>query len=323
MSDGGLTVLDGTILRDIELRLPDTNGAVTGAELLSIAETETSSSLFGLSLPETLKSNALKRIHIDAVNFSSKEFDKEEASSLLKDYVIAIADELKDDPLVVSVLDGSPLRLFLEDEDDFAMLAENLFTDLDVVDKGKIQKKEIRNALHHMGVELGVPPLSAEFPVLDDILKKHGAEGEEELGQAQFAESLQPVLQDLADALSAKNIVIIQNIKISNGSKLRKLLADEEELNNVIEQILVTDDAKDEKVCTQAIRASFEKNGPMMGLPPLKPNDVMVLLYDQVFAAVDEKNSGDIGRDKCVELVKSILEKFAEVLEANPILHDL
>ena len=68
-----------------------------------------------------------------------------------------------DDPLVVSVLDGNTLKLFLEDEDDFAMLAENLFTDLDTEDKGKVCKGEISNALGHMGVELGVPPFSGSF----------------------------------------------------------------------------------------------------------------------------------------------------------------
>lgn len=65
-----------------------------------------------------------------------------------------------DDPLVVSILNGSTLRLYLEDEDDFALLAESLFTDLDVEDKGKIMKKEIQAALDHMGVEMGIPPPS-------------------------------------------------------------------------------------------------------------------------------------------------------------------
>lgn len=68
-----------------------------------------------------------------------------------------------DDPLVISILDGNTIRLFLEDEDDFAMLAENLFTDLDAEDKGKINKSEIRSALVHMGVEMGVPPISGSF----------------------------------------------------------------------------------------------------------------------------------------------------------------
>lgn len=67
---------------------------------------------------------------------------------------------LLDDPLVVSILDGSALRLFLDDEDDFAMLAESLFTDLDTKDKGKLSKNEIQNALIHMGVDMGVPPFS-------------------------------------------------------------------------------------------------------------------------------------------------------------------
>lgn len=68
-----------------------------------------------------------------------------------------------EDPLVVSILDGNTLRVFLDDEDDFAMIAENLFTDLDTEDKGKIRKSEIQNALVHMGFEMGVPPLSGSL----------------------------------------------------------------------------------------------------------------------------------------------------------------
>ncbi|KAL5702158.1 hypothetical protein ACHQM5_027407 [Ranunculus cassubicifolius] len=317
MSDGGLTILDGTTLRDIHLRLPNTNGAITGAQLLTIAETQTSPSFFGLPLPETLKCNALKRIHIDAVNFPLTELNTaEEAKSKLNDYVIALADELKDDPIVISILDGSPLRLFLEDEDDFAMLAENLFTDLDVADTGKIKKNKIRDALVNMGVELGVPSIS-EFPLLEEILKKHGADGEEELGQAQFAESLQPVLQELADALAEKHVVVIQNIKVSNGSKLRKLLANEVQLNEVIEKILGVGDEKDERECRKAIRDFLEKNGPMLALPAVGANDAIPLLYDQVLAVGDnEKLDGRA-------LVKEILGKLADQLEVNPIFHDL
>ena len=43
------------------------------------------------------------------------------------------------------------------------------------------------------------------------------------MGQAQFAELLQPILQETADALTEKHVVIIQNIKVVNGSKLRKV----------------------------------------------------------------------------------------------------
>lgn len=68
-----------------------------------------------------------------------------------------------DTPVVVSILDGSTLKLILEDEDDFAMLAENLFTDLDEEDKGKLPKSQIRKALSLMGVDMGVPPLSGFF----------------------------------------------------------------------------------------------------------------------------------------------------------------
>ena len=65
--------------------------------------------------------------------------------------------------MVLSFLDGKALRIILEDEDDFAMLAENLFTDLDIEDRGKIRKSEIQNALLHMGIEMGVPPFAGSL----------------------------------------------------------------------------------------------------------------------------------------------------------------
>ncbi|XWS64697.1 hypothetical protein CRYUN_Cryun05aG0025600 [Craigia yunnanensis] len=328
MSEGGLTVLDGTRLRSLNLSLPELNGAVTGAQLLEIADSKASSSLFGLSLPQNLKASALSRVIAgagdDDVTFQKTELDREKASKVLSDYISSIADELKDDPLVVSILDGSTLKMFLEDEDDYAMLAENLFTDLDIEDKGKICKREIRNALVHMGVEMGIPPFS-EFPLLNDILKKHGAEGEEELGQAQFAELLQPILQETADALTEKHVVIFQNIKVVNGSKLRKLLEDEKQFNDVIERVLQEKKSgKDERGKTELIRSFLEKHGKDLGLPPAESNEAVILLYDAVFSEVgSEKSTAAQVEDEFREYVKDILDMFAEQLEANPIFCDL
>lgn len=312
--------MDGTQLRSINISLPEIDEKFTGALILQLAESVVSSSLNNLTLPECLKSNGINRVNIDL----SKEFERDEALEKVKDIVDAIADELKDDPLVVAILDGTTLQLFLEDEDDFAMLAENIFTDLDTEDKGKISRNEVKNALIQMGVELGIPPFS-EFPRLYDILKKHGAEGEEELGQAQFAQVLQPILQELAEALAEKHVVVIQRIKIINGSKLRKLLADEKQLNDVIEKIFPEKhDRKDEQKRTDMIRGVLENNCEELGLPPTKNDEAVVLLYDMIFADVVKGNNGATSdKDELVVLVKEILEKFAEQLEASPVFHDL
>lgn len=100
MSAGGLTVVDGTQLRSLShpLALPISDGStVTGAQLLDFAENEASSSLFGLSLPQNLKSTALKHIagSENDVTFRIKDFDRDHASRLASDYITAIADELK------------------------------------------------------------------------------------------------------------------------------------------------------------------------------------------------------------------------------------
>lgn len=68
-----------------------------------------------------------------------------------------------DNPVAASTLDGVPMRLFLDDEDDFAMLAENLFTDLDTEDVGKIRKSMVRDALEAMGTDFGIPPFAGLF----------------------------------------------------------------------------------------------------------------------------------------------------------------
>ncbi|KAL2661470.1 hypothetical protein GLYMA_03G246900v4 [Glycine max] len=324
MSDGTLQVLDGTHLRGVDLSLGD-DGPFTGAKILDIAHSRASSSLFGLSLPDSLKVSALTRLRTpDTDAFRSAYYSADKASEILRDYISAIADELKDNPLVVSILDGSTLRLLSEDEDDFAMLAENLFTDLDAEDKGKISKSEIRNALVQMGVEMGVPPFS-EFPQLNDLLKKHGVDGEEKLGQAQFAQLLQSVLQDLEEELSKKNVVSIQNIRIINGSKLRRLLANEQELNTVVKKALQEKrEAKDGLGSTEIIRSFLERNAKELGLPLAQADEAVVLLYDAVFAEItQEKDGAELDKEELAKLVKNILEKFADQLEVSPVYQDL
>lgn len=65
-----------------------------------------------------------------------------------------------EEPVVVAVLDGSVIKALLEDEDEFAMLAENLFTELDTDESGKLSKKELKPAILQLGVEQGVPPVT-------------------------------------------------------------------------------------------------------------------------------------------------------------------
>ncbi|XP_020590807.1 uncharacterized protein LOC110031764 isoform X2 [Phalaenopsis equestris] len=223
MAEFGLKILNGTELRSGDLRLPIAGGSVNGERVLAMAEAEAAVRLFGLSLPDSMKSAVLRRLGSGADDFLSVEFNEADLQKRkIQEYLIALADELEDDPLVVSILDGSALRVFLDDEDDFAMVAENLFTELDTNDTGKLSKSKLQDALDHMGIEMGVPPFSASGDILSNILKRHGAEGEEQLGQAQFAQLLQPILQDLVDALAEKHVVVIQNIKVINGSRLKK-----------------------------------------------------------------------------------------------------
>ncbi|XP_020590806.1 uncharacterized protein LOC110031764 isoform X1 [Phalaenopsis equestris] len=325
MAEFGLKILNGTELRSGDLRLPIAGGSVNGERVLAMAEAEAAVRLFGLSLPDSMKSAVLRRLGSGADDFLSVEFNEADLQKRkIQEYLIALADELEDDPLVVSILDGSALRVFLDDEDDFAMVAENLFTELDTNDTGKLSKSKLQDALDHMGIEMGVPPFSASGDILSNILKRHGAEGEEQLGQAQFAQLLQPILQDLVDALAEKHVVVIQNIKVINGSRLKKILNDKNLLDDITERLFHAWQDSSNGAWNKEILANLlQEKHSELGLPPYNSNEEISFLYDQIFSNIsEEKVTACWNKESFQDEIKAIFKMLTDVLEANPVFID-
>lgn len=69
------------------------------------------------------------------------------------------------------------------------------------------------------------------------------------------------------------------------------------------------------------IRRYLEKHGSDFGLPPSEL-DEMVVLFDDIFAEIETRKGDESGKDELMLLLKEILEKLAEKLEANPVLYD-
>lgn len=102
-----------------------------------------------------------------------------------------------------------------------------------------------------------------------------------------------------------------------------QLLADEKQLNGVIEKMLKEKkNLEGDRMSTTIIRGFLEKNWKDIGLPPSEANEAVVLLYDAVFADTDNSKNVVETEDEFREHVKDILEKFAEQLDANPVYHD-
>lgn len=96
MSNAGLTIIDGEVLRSIDLKLPELEHGVTGARLLEISESKVSESLSGLSLPPHIIEAAISRVIAgDDVNFRCTDFNREQASEKLGVFVSAVADALR------------------------------------------------------------------------------------------------------------------------------------------------------------------------------------------------------------------------------------
>ncbi|BBN19673.1 hypothetical protein MPTK1_8g12640 [Marchantia polymorpha subsp. ruderalis] len=295
-------------------------GYVTPADVKSAAVSEAAALLLGTQVSAQVFDSAIKGVPLpEATTLNQEAF----ATSLI-DCLRAIANALHDEPIVVSVLDGSTIRALLDDEDEFAMVAENLFTDLDVDESGKLNRSELRPAVLQLGLEQGVPPPSAK-PEADELitklLQKYSADGSEELGQAQFAELLQTVLQDLADSLTNQPIIIVRDVRVLNGSKIRKMLENEKALAEVADNIFADLDAnKDGKLTKNEIRPLFENQGSQWGLPSPEESEAVNELYNELFKEIDSDKSGQVDKSEFKVLTKVLFEGFAEQLRLEPIL---
>ncbi|KAI5068104.1 hypothetical protein GOP47_0016449 [Adiantum capillus-veneris] len=333
---GGVMFLDGSqilqelsVVRDDKLRtlfddavqVSPTQQAVAaqcqaGAlSLLSLIH----SPMCGFTLPSELLDRAL--VAADFPADPTTTMDQALFCSKIWDLWHSIAAVLKDKPLVITRLDGTSIKVLLEDEDDFAMLAENLFTELDVEDTGKISPVTLKAALLQMGLEMGIPVPSATEeaePLISLILEKHKAVGE--IGQAQFAKLLQEILEDLAEHLALHPIAVILDVNVNNGSELKKLLADVELFSKVSDKMFDDfDSSRDGKLSRNELRHALESHGEEWGLPARETNEHVAQLYNDLFSACDGDNSGEIDKKEFQSLLREILQVFAEKLEKNPV----
>lgn len=95
-----------------------------------------------------------------------------------------------------------------------------------------------------------------------------------------------------------------------------QLLENDKQLDDITNKICqFQHEVSDRQGSMESIRKYLEKFGKELGLPPLEV-DESVALYDSVF---DVATEGKINRDEFRELVKQILECFAQQLNANPV----
>ena len=103
-----------------------------------------------------------------------------------------------------------------------------------------------------------------------------------------------------------------------------QVLANEKLLNDVVDKLIQEKNGQaDAKTTKELIRSFLQKNGKDLGLPPLRADEMVVLLYDAVFADVEETKNTPGSEENFMVVLKEILVRFAEQLEANPVFHDL
>ncbi|XP_024520746.1 uncharacterized protein LOC9635487 [Selaginella moellendorffii] len=339
MEEGVFRILDGSSIREALLgsQLPDrvrrrfqrlvkaADGSPSSSSVDAriAAEEEAAALLLGSELcgRQLVVTAAASRLPDPNTLLDAAAF---EAS--LRSYLEAVADALQEKPIVVSVLDGSAFKGLLEDEDEFAMVAENVFDELDADNSGKLNRSELRSAVLQLVAAVGCPNPSAKPDVEDlltKLLSKYASQDSKELGQTQFAKLLQDVLQDLSETLASQPIVVVRDVKVLDGSNLRKVLHDEELFSDMAKDTFKElDSDKDGKLSKSEIRPVFESRAAQWGLPPLD-EDSADELYAQIFKEIDADSSGDVDEREFQSLMRALIESFAAQLKMNPILVDV
>lgn len=332
MAEGGLRLVDGSQISDSLDTLDNRaarlfegleagdDGCVSAAQCQAAASSEITNLLAGIQLPTRRFDHALKASEFPIDSF---RVDRPTFVSRLRSLLKCTADALHDEPLVVSILDGAVIKSLVEDEDDFAMLAENLFTELDVDDRGKITPDKLHAALLRMGLEMGVPVPSAK-PDAEDLisssLAKYTNDGDQEIGQARFAELLQGILEDIAGSLASHPMTITLNVKVNNGNQIRKLLEDDELLSKFADGMYEEVDInKNGKLDRAEFRVFLECRGTEWGLPSKESSELVGQMYDDLFSISDTDSSGEIDKEEFQVLLLEIFKSFAVQLEFNPI----
>ncbi|CAO2838142.1 unnamed protein product [Amaranthus hypochondriacus] len=320
----GLIVIDGSELSGANTSIAEDVIAkgMSPEQFFELAFSRVSEFLYGLEVPPS--SPMLNFGFQDLYNF--RQLLEQDPQRLLQDYINVLSERLKASPLVVTILDGSMIYKYLENEEDYASLVDELFTQLDSDREDLVKKTHMSAAILFFGFKIHISRSFADSPMIDDLMKKHGVdEGDEKLDKQQFSELLKPILQDIADTLALNHVTVETTFTLSNGGITKQLL-EEEMFLDVFRNVLYqqSSSSEEDESFADVVNTFFERNtSATYGIPPYDADDeFVVLLYDSVFSDNDfKKKAMDLNKDEVGDLAKKVLEKFAQELEANPLFY--
>lgn len=251
----------------------------------------------------------------------SEEVDRERFVAVSKEILQQIAGSLGANPMMTVALDGSRLTALLESEEEFGKLSSSLFDALDVDKSGQLSFSELKPALQELGLALGIPPAGVREEG-DAIVAAAVAEyghGKKELTRPEFSALLRDILSDIAAQLSSSPVLVSQSVKVLNGSRIRKLLGNEEELQKMADELFHEwDRSKTGRLSKADLTAGMKKLGLALGLPPPKARDAD-RVYSHLFVSADMDDSGFVDRKEFLDFMRLFFDQIASQLEKNPV----
>ncbi|KAJ8433940.1 hypothetical protein Cgig2_001869 [Carnegiea gigantea] len=248
---------------------------------------------------------------------------KTEFKEVLSDILLGMAAGLKRDPIVILRIDGEELMEFINSP-CFETEVLSVWSEIESPDQGNLHDCIVK-ALQKLGVDQGLPPTADSWVmsnIVEPALEACMGENKDQVGVSQetFLVELKKVLENIAERLKEKPVIVAHTENTYDGSAIKTLLSDKVGTDKVLNSAL-QDIPRDKhgRISKDYLRVALDTLAPNAGLPPYGAVDEMDKVIDDAFKLVGADDGKLVKEEEFKKLLLEILGGIMLQLQGNPI----
>ncbi|KAJ0966971.1 hypothetical protein J5N97_023888 [Dioscorea zingiberensis] len=226
----------------------------------------------------------------------------------------------KKDDIVILRIDGEDLKEFIESP-QFEPQMIAIFSRMDSANASLCQC--ITMALEQLTVEHGMPPSSDPWVfhnVVEPSLQSLSLDQLSPVSQEIFLEEFQKLIESITLQLQEKPVIVAHTENIFDGSGIKKLLSDKDELNKILE-VAWRDLPKDEhQKISDSLHVALDGMADSADLPPYGTICQVDTIVNEVLSTLNtDDHLSTLGENDFKKTMTETLGRIMSQLEESPV----